>query len=112
MFVLGIVILGILFFHLSHFWADMQLQEFMGNEAENPYALLTATFGNVWVLLIYIVWFIAVFFHLTHGFWSMFQTVGWSNQVWMKRLKVIGIIVAAIILFLFTAVAVNAYIQA
>ena len=42
----------------------------------------------------------------------MFQTVGWSNQVWMKRLKVIGILVAAVILVLFTSVAVNAFIQA
>ena len=37
MFVLGIVILGILFFHLTHFWAKMQLLEFCGEEALNPY---------------------------------------------------------------------------
>lgn len=112
MFVLGIVILGILFFHLTHFWADMQLKEFMGAEAENPYELLEATFGNIWVLIIYIVWFCAVFFHLTHGFWSMFQTVGWSNQVWMKRLRIIGVIVAVLIWVLFTSVAVNAFLHA
>ena len=55
MFVLGIVILGILFFHLTHFWAKMQLLEFCGSEAENPYTLLMNTFGSVWVLVIYIV---------------------------------------------------------
>ena len=43
MFVLGIIVLGFLCFHLTHFWAKMQLQEFMGNEADNPYALLLAT---------------------------------------------------------------------
>ena len=37
MFILGIIVLGLLGFHLSHFWAKMQLQEFMGAEAENPY---------------------------------------------------------------------------
>ena len=74
MFVLGIIILGILFFHLTHFWAKMQL--------------------------------------LCHGFWSMFQTVGWDNQVWMKRLKVFGIIVATIIWVMFTTVAVNAFLHA
>ena len=68
MFVLGIVILGILFFHLTHFWAKMQLLEFCGSEAENPYTLLMNTFGSVWVLVIYIVWFVAVWFHLCHGF--------------------------------------------
>ena len=39
MFVLGIVILGLLFFHLTHFWAKMQLQEFTGGIASNPYDL-------------------------------------------------------------------------
>ena len=42
----------------------------------------------------------------------MFQTVGWNNQTWFKRLKVIGIIVATLICAMFVAVAVNAFIQA
>lgn len=112
MLVLGIVILGIVFFHLTHFWAEMQLQEFTGGEAENPYKLLTLTFGNVINLVIYLIWFVAVWFHMCHGFWSMFQTVGWSGSIWMKRLKVIGIVVASIICLMFAAVAVNAFIQA
>ena len=35
MLVLGLVILGFICFHLSHFWAKMQLREFMGGESEN-----------------------------------------------------------------------------
>lgn len=112
MLVLGIVILGIVFFHLTHFWADMQLKEFTGGEAENPYILLTTVFGSLFNLIVYLVWFVAVWYHLCHGFWSMFQTVGWSGSVWMKRLKVIGVIVATIICLMFVTVAVNAYIMA
>ena len=112
MFVLGILILGILFFHLAHFWARMQLQEFTGGIADNPYTLLTLTFGRWWVLLIYILWFVAVWFHLVHGFWSMFHTVGWNSQIWMKRLKVIGVIVATVIMLMFVAVGINAFLHA
>lgn len=112
MLVLGIVILGIVFFHLTHFWADMQLKEFTGGEAENPYLLLTTVFGSLFNLIVYLIWFVAVWYHLCHGFWSMFQTVGWNNQTWFKRLKVIGIIVATLICAMFVAVAVNAFIQA
>ena len=36
MFVLGIIVLGLVAFHLNHFWADMQLKEFMGEHAEDP----------------------------------------------------------------------------
>mgnify|MGYP002622159876 CR=1 FL=1 len=112
MFILGIVILGILAFHLTHFWAKMQLQDFTGGEAENPYMLLLMTFKSPWTLAVYLIWFAAIFLHLVHGFWSMFQTVGWNGQVWFKRLKVIGVIVAAVIVLMFTAVAINAFVQA
>ena len=112
MFVLGLVILGLLAFHLTHFWAKMQLQDFTGGEAENPYMLLLQTFKSPWILACYILWFVAIFLHLVHGFWSMFQTIGWNNQIWFKRLKVIGVIVAALIFCIFAACAVNAFVQA
>ena len=111
MAVLGVVILGFVCFHLTHFWAKMQLQEFLGSEAENPYYLLIATFRNWWVLALYIVWFVFIWLHLNHGFWSMFQTIGWNNKKWLPRLKVIGIIVSSLIVLLFVATAVNAFIE-
>jgi succinate dehydrogenase / fumarate reductase cytochrome b subunit len=114
MLVLGIIILGFICFHLTHFWAKMQLPEMfgIGNYENNPYLLLNVTFGRWWVLVLYIIWFCAIWFHLVHGFWSMFQTVGWSGSTWFKRLKVIGVIVATLIVLLFVATAVNAFIQA
>jgi succinate dehydrogenase / fumarate reductase cytochrome b subunit len=114
MFVLGIVILGIIAFHLTHFWAKMQLPEMfgIGNYEDNPYLLLTVTFSKWWILALYIIWFIALFLHLEHGFWSMFQTIGWNNKKWLPRLKVIGIIISALIVLLFVSTAINAYIQA
>ena len=112
MLVLGIIVLGILAFHLTHFWADMQLKEWTGTEAENPYYLLTATFGQWYNVVIYIIWFGALWFHLTHGFWSAFQTIGWDNKVWIKRLQVISYIVATLIFLGFAVVAVNAWLMA
>ena len=113
MFVLGIVILGFICYHLTHFWAKMQLPEMfgIGTFENNPYLLLNATFGKWWLLLIYLIWFGALFLHLTHGFWSMFQTVGWDGKTWFKRVKVIGIIVAALIVLMFVATAINAFVQ-
>ena len=114
MFVLGIVILGIIFFHLFHFWAKMQMPELLhvGTFENNPYLLLTTVLGKWWILVIYLIWFAAVWLHLIHGFWSMFQTVGWDGSVWFKRVKVIGIIFASLICLMFVAVGVNAFIQA
>ena len=113
MLVLGIVILGFICYHPTHFWANMQMPEMfgIGTFENNPYLLLNASFGKWWLLVLYLIWFGALFLHLTHGFWSMFQTVGWNGQTWFKRVKVIGIIVAVIIVLMFVCTAVNAFVQ-
>ena len=112
MLLLGVIVLGLVAFHLNHFWADMQLKEFMGEHAEDPYLLLNETFKNWWMVVIYIVWFVALGLHLCHGFWSAFQTIGLSNKIWEKRLTYIGYAVVAIIVLGFCATAINAFIQA
>ena len=112
MLVLGIIVLGLVAFHLNHFWADMQLKEFQGHHAENPYLLLNETFKHGWMVVLYVLWFAALGFHLTHGFWSAFQTIGLSNQIWEKRLYFIGSVFVAIIVLGFSAVAINAFVQA
>lgn len=111
MLVLGLIILGVLIFHLTHFWAKMQLPEFLGEHAQIGSVLLMDTFSNLWVLIIYILWFVAVWLHLNHGFWSAFQTLGINNGVWIQRWKVTGIIVSSILCLVFVAVAVNAYLM-
>ncbi|MCR5017229.1 MAG: succinate dehydrogenase cytochrome b subunit [Bacteroidales bacterium] len=114
MFVLGIIILGFIGFHLTHFWAKMQLPEMfgIGNFENNPYFLLEATFSKWWILALYLVWFFFIWLHMNHGFWSMFQSIGWNNKKWLPRLRVIGIVVSTLIIMLFVAAAVNAFIQA
>lgn len=107
MFALGIIVLGFIAFHLTHFWDEMQLKEFMGETATDPYVLLTETFKQWWMVVLYLVWFGALWFHLTHGFWSAFQTLGWSNMIWVKRLNVIGYIFATIIFIGFATVAIT-----
>jgi succinate dehydrogenase / fumarate reductase cytochrome b subunit len=110
MFVLGIIILGVLVFHLSHFWAKMQLPEFTGGHAQNGNDLMVQTFGNLWILVCYLVWFVALWFHLTHGFWSAFQTIGANNAKWLSRLKVVSYIYSTFIALGFSVISIYAYI--
>ena len=112
MLLLGVIVLGLVAFHLNHCWADMQLKEFMGEHAEDPDLLLNETFKNWWMVVIYIVWFVALGLHLCHGFWSAFQTMGLSNKIWEKRLTYLGYLFVAVIVLGFCAVAINAFCQA
>lgn len=115
MLVLGVIVLGVIAFHLTHFWAKMQLLQFQGvphDQLEDPNALMRETFGSPVVTIIYLIWFVALWFHLTHGFWSAFQTLGFNNNIWIKRWKVIAYIFATIICAGFAVVAIAAYCRA
>ncbi len=113
MLVLGVVVLGLIAFHLTHFWSEMQLQEWLPEgQVADPYDLLNETFGTWWMTLLYIIWFVALGLHLCHGFWSAFQTIGWSNKIWEKRLLYIGYAVVTVIVLGFCVVAVNGFLQA
>lgn len=110
MLVLGIVILAFLVVHLIQFWAKMQLQEIRGVHDVLPPAagtlFLQEAFSQVYTPIVYIIGFIALWFHFNHGFWSMFQSIGWDNQAWIERLKKIACWWSSIVVVLFIAQAI------
>ncbi len=123
MLVLGIVVLAFLVFHLIQFWAKMQFAEICEFDVVDSVSgesvpaaagtwFLEIAFRQPLTLPIYLIGFIALWFHMTHGFWSMMQTVGWDNDTWMKRLKCIGNAWVTIVIGLFVAEAVVFTIQA
>lgn len=112
MFVLGIIVLGFLALHLTHFWAKMQLPEFLGHEGEDPNMLMSNIFGSLTFTSLYIIWFIALWFHLTHGFWSALQTIGLNNSIWLKRWKAVAQVYATLVVLGFIVIALVAYLRA
>ena len=119
MLVLGIVVLAFLVVHLIQSWAKMQLAEIVSHDPASwdvvngaPAApefgtlYIQLAFQCIWTPIIYIIGFIALWFHMNHGVWSMFQTYGWNNNIWMKRLKCISLWWTSIVVALFVAQAV------
>lgn len=111
MLVLGIVVVAFLGVHLVQFWARMQAQEVMGTlynyeGVEIPAAagslFLQIAFQNWWTPVVYIIGFIALWFHMNHGFWSMWQSCGVDNQIWLPRWKKIACWWVSIVIALFT----------
>lgn len=116
MLVLGFVVLAFLVVHLIQFWARMQLAEITGHEGLIPAAagtlFIQEAFTQWWTIVVYLIAFIALWFHLQHGFWSMFQSVGWDNTTWIPRLKAIGNWWVSIVIALFVVQAVTFGIKA
>ena len=101
MLVLGIVVVAFLVVHFIQFWYKMQFQEIIGNHyyetaqgilvpATAGSAFLHIAFESIWTPVVYIIGFVALWFHMNHGFWSMFQSAGWNNTIWLPRLKKIA----------------------
>lgn len=110
MLVLGIVVLAFLVVHLIQFWAKMQLAEILEEEymyngvyvhPADGIAFINIAFSQVWTPIVYIIGFVALWFHMNHGFWSMFQTAGWDNDTWLPRLKSISFWWTSIVVGLF-----------
>ena len=119
MLVLGVIVILGLGLHLIHFWSKMQLVEILGHHASvvsgyevgatQGAALMMITFSKWYNVVLYIVWFAAIWFHLTHGVWSMFQTAGFANDTWYPRLKCLANIVATLLFLGFAVVAVYCF---
>ena len=117
MLVLGLIVIVGLGLHLVNFWAKMQLPELMHNMgmqtdaatlafAANGVHHIENTFGNPVYVVLYLIWLGALWFHLTHGFWSSMQSLGWNNKVWINRWKCISNIYSTIVVVCFALVVV------
>ena len=116
MFVLGVIVILGLILHLTHFWANMMLAELAGIHGEiaptDGAAFIDFYFkGNIVNTVLYLIWFAALWFHLTHGFWSAIQTLGWNNNIWLSRWECISKWVATIICGLFAIVTIIFYLN-
>ena len=118
MMVLGIIVVVGLGLHMFHFWSKMQLAEIIGQHdlgiegvsgPTDGAGLICYTFANPINLVLYLVWLCALWFHLTHGFWSALHTIGWNNTIWLKRLENISVIYSTVIVLGFSVVIIYYY---
>ena len=68
------------------------------------FAYMVDTFSNPVFSILYLVWFVALWFHLAHGFWSAMQTLGISGKIWQKRWNCIGLIYVSLLMLGFAVV--------
>lgn len=120
MLVLGIIVLAGLGLHLANFWYKMQWPELLYGmgclTADTTYAAdgvyhIQNTFSNPVLVVLYLIWLAALWFHLTHGFWSSMQSLGWNNKIWINRWKCISNIYSTIVIAGFALVVVAFFVK-
>lgn len=109
----GIILLSFIIFHLLHLTVQnvhpeyQALRYMLGDkDTQDVYAMLIYGFSSkFWYIpAFYIVSMVMLAWHLSHGVSSMFQSLGWRNEVWRGRLDKIAIAYGVIVFLGFAAI--------
>ena len=100
----GVLILLFLVLHLKDFFVKIKF-----GEVHDDYQLVTELFKNPIYVLIYVVAFILLGIHLSHGFQSAFTSIGARAPKYLKCVKNLGMAFSYIIALGFSIIAIFFY---
>jgi succinate dehydrogenase / fumarate reductase cytochrome b subunit len=90
MFYTGFILLIFVIIHLVNF-------TFIDKSGTTIYAIVKSAFSHPLYVIIYIIAMIAVALHASHGFWSLFQSLGLNHEKYMPFLRGFGLVLAVIV---------------
>lgn len=90
----GVIILLFVIYHLLHLTFGTVHHDFVEGDV---YHNFVAGFENVWVSGFYVLANLALGFHLFHGLWSMFQSIGWTGDRFNRVRKGFAVVFAVAI---------------
>jgi len=76
--VLGTILLLFLIIHMKDFWYEYKFGDMPLDDKGNKdlYAIVVAAYGELWYVSLNLIAFVALGYHLWHGFFSAFKTLG------------------------------------
>jgi len=115
---LGIVIFVFIVLHMYQFWFAMHwgnlvYMEYEGypHPVKDLYVLVGDTFKSLGFVLFYVICMVVIAYHLWHGFWSSFQTLGINHPKYNLLIHFIGAVYAIVIPALFALIPIGMYVK-
>jgi succinate dehydrogenase / fumarate reductase cytochrome b subunit len=97
----GIVILAFVIFHLAEFtflWVNPGYADLHDAQGRHDvYRMTVYAFRNPVISLMYVVAMALLAFHLSHGFQSLFQSLGLNHPRWFPILRGASVVVALVV---------------
>jgi len=97
MALLGTLIFLFLVIHTSNFWIPNRIHQFKFGEELPLYEMMMEKFQNPIEVLLYLFGCFSLFWHLLHGFWSSFRSMGWSHIKYNRMILISGLLFSIII---------------
>lgn len=115
---LGIIIFIFILLHMYQFWFQMHWGNLVYVEydayphpVKDLYALVARSYENIGFVVFYVISMVVVGYHLWHGFWSAFQTLGLDHSKYTPLIKGLGAIYAIVVPLLFAVIPVAMYLK-
>ncbi|WP_419656975.1 sdhC3: succinate dehydrogenase/fumarate reductase cytochrome b subunit [Desulfosarcina variabilis str. Montpellier] len=86
----GVILLAFIVFHLLNF-------HFVDKTDTTIFNIVSNAFGNPVYVAIYILSMIVAAVHVSHGFWSAFQTIGANHPKYMPLIRTLSIVFAVVV---------------
>ena len=109
MALLGTLILLFLVIHLKMFWAPNRYSMTFGEGEMNLYMMMRDEFQNVVLVVVYVLGCVSLAWHLVHGFFSAFQTLGLGMNKYKGIIKSVGIAFSIIVPLIFALMPIAFY---
>ena len=102
MIITGIILAVFITYHVITFKygpgvSDGYVTNINGVEMRDLYRLVVESFQNVYIMLGYVICMILLGFHLRHGFWSAFQSLGVQHKRLVPLIYGVGILLAFVL---------------
>lgn len=108
MIVSGLVLLAFVIYHLLHFTVRVTNPEIYvplgGHGMVDVYFMVVNGFKSVLPVIIYLAGMLFLFLHVSHGFQSLFQTLGLSNDKSLPVTGMVGKLVGYVLLLGYIAI--------
>lgn len=108
---LGTLLLLFLIMHTAHFWIPNRSNQFRVGEELNLYQMMLDTFSNPLIVVLYVIGCISLAWHLLHGFWSAFQTLGLTHQRYNGLINFVGTAFAIVVPLIFALMPIAIYLN-
>ena len=95
----GVLLFFLIVFHILHFTTGTIRTGFVADST--PYERMVATFQNPLIVVVYLIFIGLAALHVSHGFWSAFQSLGWVRGGTRKFMEVLSGLVGALIFLMF-----------
>ena len=95
----GVLLFFLIVFHILHFTTGTIRTGFVADST--PYERMVATFHSPLMVVVYLIFVGLAALHVSHGFWSAFQSLGWVRGGTRKFMEVLSGLVGALIFLMF-----------